>query len=955
MTDIHAKLAKIEELRSALGDGPADAALDALRRELGAANVDAALAAQRQIHIDQRAEGGGAISGSPVTVVQGDMHNHPPAPSSAAEARVYALRAYLRALSATCRTVQMGDLDDKEALFSDTMRLDQVYVGLNVLRTVEEAEDQTAIDLARGRTRGARTRQLMALEALLRAPGRRLMLLGEPGSGKSTLVKYLALVLADANLRKLDPAERQTTPDPLDAIVEWDLGRPLPILIVLRDLAASLAGAPAEQNRLAAFEAFLGREPGKPAAAKVLLRALDEHRALVMFDGLDEVTDPAVLPQVVALIGAVARTYPSVPMLVTCRVRDYQHPQRKVPGFAEETLAPFNKEQIAQFVHAWYAELIATRRQSLGTPDQLIASIRERPALAELAPQPLLLTMMAIIHAGKNTLPAARALLYDECIRLLLLRWRKEPGQPDVLDALKLPQFGADDLMKMMAQLGFLAHDKQPADAGDRRSEGADLSREDVWQVLEQTFVRYVGRDEKRLHALIGTVLHELAGRNGLLVKRNSEPEQYTFPHRTFQEFLAGDHIRRNADYLRLALERAPLAHWQEALVLMVGYQARTGARLAAELDLIRNLLGRTPAEQVLAGELLLEIGSVGIAEYNPKEGARDGLWGQASRKLLNMARGAGPPAPPVLRARAGCVHGLLSCGPLAELTGGARPPLGDPRLPFLYVRWPAVLRSDVGAKMLTRYWCRVAAGEFWREAGDKGKLQRAPMLYSYAIGRYPITQAEFAQFIAAGGYKQPKWWTPKGWNWKIRNSELTKPVLWDDPGFNNPLQPVVGMSWYEAAAFCTWLTAQGHAQGWLAQEDLIRLPSWPEWERAARGSDQRRDPWGDALPTPEHANYRATGIGAPAPIGCFPLGAAECGVHDLASNVDEWTATAYGEKEANGVQKDFTQYENVIISWGNYSNSEEYLLCGAHNGGNPSSRIVYRGFRAVCSRARGF
>ncbi|KPV49100.1 hypothetical protein SE17_34520, partial [Kouleothrix aurantiaca] len=325
MTDIHAKLAKIEELRGALGDGPADAALDALRRELGAADVDAALVArrQRQILIDQRAEGGGAISGSPVTVVQGDQHNHPPAPSSAAEARAYALREYLRALSATCRTVQMGDLDDKEALFSETMRPDQVYVGLNVMRTVEEDEDQPAIDMARVPQRqqpviqrvlgwfsdsiarlrgerepdmrritardilrrGTRTRQLMALEALLRAPGRRLMLLGEPGGGKSTLVKYLALVLADANLRMLDPAERQTTPDPLDAIVEWDLGRPLPILIVLRDLAAFLASAPVGQNRLSAFEAFLGREPGKPAAAKVLLRALDEHRALIMFDG----------------------------------------------------------------------------------------------------------------------------------------------------------------------------------------------------------------------------------------------------------------------------------------------------------------------------------------------------------------------------------------------------------------------------------------------------------------------------------------------------------------------------------------------------------------------------------------------------------------------------------------------------------------------------------------------
>ena len=106
-------------------------------------------------------------------------------------------------------------------------------------------------------------------------------------------------------------------------------------------------------------------------------------------------------------------------------------------------------------------------------------SISNRPELTRLAGMPLLLTMMAVMHAGRGELPSARALLYDECIKLLLLRWRKAPGMKDVLELLQLPSFGPADLLALMACLGYLAHDNA-ARTLENEASSSNLSREQV-------------------------------------------------------------------------------------------------------------------------------------------------------------------------------------------------------------------------------------------------------------------------------------------------------------------------------------------------------------------------------------------------------------------------------------------------------------------------------------------
>ena len=107
----------------------------------------------------------------------------------------------------------------------------------------------------------------------------------------------------------------------------------------------------------------------------------------------------------------------------------------------------------------------------------------------------------------------------------------------------------------------------------------------------------------------------------------------------------------------------------------------------------------------------------------------------------------------------------------------------------------------------------------------------------AFQIAKYPITNAQYAKFIEAGGYRKRKWWTDAGWERRSSDS-WTEPRYWAGSRFNGREQPVVGVSWYEAVAFCLWLSD-------LTGEQIM-LPTEDQWQRAAQGDDGRVYPWGD-------------------------------------------------------------------------------------------------------------
>jgi formylglycine-generating enzyme required for sulfatase activity len=175
-----------------------------------------------------------------------------------------------------------------------------------------------------------------------------------------------------------------------------------------------------------------------------------------------------------------------------------------------------------------------------------------------------------------------------------------------------------------------------------------------------------------------------------------------------------------------------------------------------------------------------------------------------------------------------------------------------------------------------------IPAGPFWMgsETGrDDERPRHQVHLEAYEIDKYEVSNARYRAFIDAGGYSDAAFWSGPGWAWR-RRWGVTQPRYWVDPTWNAPAQPVVGVSWFEAEAFCSFVRR--------------RLPTEAEWEKAARGTDERAFPWGDDWGPGKANGPNGTGT---VPIGAYPAGVSPFGVHDMAGNAWEWVEDWYGEE----------------------------------------------------------
>jgi formylglycine-generating enzyme required for sulfatase activity len=232
-------------------------------------------------------------------------------------------------------------------------------------------------------------------------------------------------------------------------------------------------------------------------------------------------------------------------------------------------------------------------------------------------------------------------------------------------------------------------------------------------------------------------------------------------------------------------------------------------------------------------------------------------------------------------------------------------------------------------------------------DARDNEKPQHEVELPGYYIGRYPVTNEEYAEFIAAGGYETRDYWTEAGWARKERDG-WTEPRYWDDENRNQPRQPVVGVSWYEAVAYCRW-------RG-------LRLPTEAEWEKAAgwdpQAGQKRKYPWGNEWEE-ERGNWGGK-VGRATPIGEWPEDESAYGVREQAGNVDEWCSTRWTGFEypynAEDGREDLSGGDNVrrVIRgagwWGDADDARRWARCAYRYRFNPRSRDL-RGLRVSASR----
>ena len=174
-----------------------------------------------------------------------------------------------------------------------------------------------------------------------------------------------------------------------------------------------------------------------------------------------------------------------------------------------------------------------------------------------------------------------------------------------------------------------------------------------------------------------------------------------------------------------------------------------------------------------------------------------------------------------------------------------------------------------------------------WKQKGffSREQPQHSVLLPGYHIGRYPVTVGQYRAFVLARGYRQHRYWTNAGWAWRQAQDRF-QPDLWEEESWTaDERLPVVGTSWYEAHAFCCWLAQTA--------EHNYRLPTEAEWEKAARGTDKRLFPWGNAFDA-GYCNARPAGIGHTVPVGEYSLANSPYGCADMAGNVSEWTQSQF-------------------------------------------------------------
>ena len=855
-------------------------------------------------------------------------------------------RAYLSHMLQDLGKVSLAGIDPQAASEAEArLNLGAVYTALLTL-TPEECDV-----LARENCppeRMARTQSRLSVLAHLDREAR-LVLLGDPGSGKSTFVNFVALCLAgealgrsDANLEQLRaPLPQEEGDDEKPAPQPWQHGALLPVRVVLRDFAARglpPAGQPADADTL---WAFIAAELGEALAefAPHLKRHLHERGGLLLFDGLDEVPEAEQRRgQIKQAVEDFAAAFPRCRILVTSRTYAYQQQAWRLAGFAEAVLAPFSRGQIARFVERWYAHIAELRgldsADAEGRAELLKRAIANSDRLQGLAARPLLLTLMASLHAWRGgSLPEKREQLYADTVDLLL-DWWEQPKvvrdkervvvqQPSLAEWLRV---GKDKVQAVLQQLAYAAHAAQPAAVGT-----ADVPETGLIEGLLALNPNDPDVKYKRL-------VEFLRDRAGLLVPRGVGV--YTFPHRTFQEYLAALHLVAYdypAEVARLAREDPN--RWREVALLAGAATTARGSDFAL-WALVEELCGHN----LQAGTVQAEADAWGAL-----------LAGQLIVENTNPAQASARDRPKVARVVGHLVR-VLEAGKLPAVeraaAGVALAHLGDPR-PGVGVRVDGV--PDIA-------WCDVPAGTFVMGSVDdrlsvwgKETPQRRVTVPAFRISRYPITNAQFAAFVAAGGYSQRRFWQEaenasvwqsgrvKGWldeEWRITPYDFGAP-------FHLSNHPVVGVMWYEAVAFCHWLSERiGYT---------IRLPSETEWEKAARGFapnnaeglDGRTYPWGDE-PDPDKANYSDTGIGTTSAVGAFPAGASPYEVLDLSGNVWEWCGTGWQESYED-YQADLGVSSAAVLRGGAFYDLTRYVRCAVRYGNNPHDRNDLVGFRVAC------
>ena len=231
----------------------------------------------------------------------------------------------------------------------------------------------------------------------------------------------------------------------------------------------------------------------------------------------------------------------------------------------------------------------------------------------------------------------------------------------------------------------------------------------------------------------------------------------------------------------------------------------------------------------------------------------------------------------------------------------------------------------------------------------------------AFRIGRVPVTNAEYGEFVADGGYAAPRWWSARGWAHRVE-AGLERPLFWGPEGTRTRFgvvevrpadEPVQHVTFFEAEAYAAWAGATSAA--WAG----ARLPTEVEWEKAAvwepGAGRRRRFPWGSAEPTPALTNLGGDAL-RPAPVGAYPAGASAYGAEQLMGDVWEWTSSPFRPWPGftpmlyATYSAPFFDGDYRVLRGGSWAVAASILRPSFRNWDHPIRRQIFSGFRLARS-----
>jgi formylglycine-generating enzyme required for sulfatase activity len=519
-----------------------------------------------------------------------------------------------------------------------------------------------------------------------------------------------------------------------------------------------------------------------------------------------------------------------------------------LPGFGQAGIDPLTDDAVETFVGRWCGALFAdSDRLAERHSADLLGALHSRPDIRRMARNPVMLTALAVVHWHEKRLPEQRADLYESILTWLARSRERKAGRP-----------GPEECLGILQELALAMHD---------HPDGRQVQVPRGW-AAESIAPEFVEVRDRWRASRAGAFLRREEIDSGIVVKRGDD---LRFWHLSFQEFLAARAVtaRTEGEQAELLLGKGRLWEpgWRETALLLAGVLHKQGRRRKVDRffgQILETLPAGAPLPEVarcvgLLGAMVADLSAVG---YEPG----DGRYGEALDAVMAVFDAEGAAEIPFADALGA-----------AEALAGA----GDPRFTDAARRenWVTIPggRFLMGAQKDDPRAPNYDPEAYVRSGG--GVSDESPVheveLGEYCIGKYPVAVGEYRRFIDDGGYEAERYWAAGGFGrWQ-------EPDEWEDQ-VEHLTRPVVGVSWCEACAYAVWAGC--------------RLPTEAEWERAARGTEERRYPWGAGDPDASRLNCWEHGPGHPTPVGLYPCGSTPDGIADMAGNVQEWCSDWFAE-----------------------------------------------------------